>query len=141
MFLIDHQTKKPIVNNQTTLPPCGRYLSEIVSVDVCDVPAPNKNFDFCWIIEHTLTNTETLATYSFTETLFPSGANTRGRKFLYYLKRYFPDLEQIYDLEGTREELYISWDVHGGYVYPFICNRFLVAKSPIYEKAYNLIPD
>ena len=137
MFITDPFDHTPVVSFSNAIPPVGSYLSKMATASLCQVNELPEQISLCIIVEHELVNEETLEKYSFTETFCRFIENHRSKEFFSYLRNNFPKLEQYDELEGTRERLNIMWDVVGGFVYPVVHERTLVAKSPLYVQLYE----
>ena len=139
MFITDSVDHTPIVAFSDIVPSAGTYLSSMTSVSLRQVNELPEQISFCLVIEHELVHVETLEKYSFTETFCRFIDNHRSEKFFTYLKNNFPSLEQYDELDGTREKLEITWDIVGGFVYPVVQERTLLAKSPLYIELYESV--
>lgn len=135
MFLTNPETHYPIIDLQTKLPPSGVYLAKIVSATLYEVEAEDESQQFCLALEYLLVSESSLDIFSFTETIYPFSTSQRGQQYRSYLENYYPNLGDFGELEETREKLFIEMEVFGGFAYPVVTQRTLIARSPFYEPA------
>ena len=135
MFLTNPETHYPIINPQTKLPPSGIYLAKITSATLYEVEAAEESQRFCLALEYLLVSEDSFDIFSFTETIYPFSTSPRGQKYRSYLEKHYPNLGDFWELEGSREKLFIEMEVFGGYAYPVVVKRKLIARSPFYDPA------